>query len=229
MKNNQFLYILLLLFVFFPITGNGQRTINYRITGIITDALSNEPIQATIIFQTLPDISEVYIDESNDSTGIYAVGLHTKNSYLVEVSAPLYKPEIDTLRVENSKDSINYRLLSVKPGNVLRLQRIYFAQGDFHIQPNSYAELNELLLLLERYPKMVIRLEGHTDRLGGRQANMILSQNRVDEIRKFLVRYGINEKRIKTQAFGGNRPISTENSEESRGLNRRVEVRILSI
>jgi len=229
MKNNQFLYKLFVIFAFLPFAGYGQYVINFKITGKITDATTNDPIQATVIFQTLPDISEVYIDESNDSTGIYAIGLHARNRYLVEVSAPFYKPEIDTIRVDANLDSINFKLLSVKPGNVLRLQRIYFAQGDFRIQQNSYAELNELLMLMDRYPAMVIRLEGHTDRLGGRQANLILSQNRVDEIKKYLMRHGVNEKRIKTQAFGGNRPISTENSEESRRLNRRVEVRILSI
>jgi outer membrane protein OmpA-like peptidoglycan-associated protein len=76
---------------------------------------------------------------------------------------------------------------------------------------------------------MVIRLEGHTDRLGGRSANMTLSENRVQEIKKYIISNGINQKRVKTAAFGGSKPISTEGTEESRQLNRRVEVRILSI
>jgi outer membrane protein OmpA-like peptidoglycan-associated protein len=196
---------------------------------MITDAIDHHPIKATVIFQALPDISEVYIDDSNEISGLYSIGVHKENRYLVEVSAPYYKPEIDTLIIGDNLDSINYELLSVKPGSLLRLQKIYFAQGDHRIQPSSQAELHELVLLLERYPDMIIRLEGHTDRLGGRQANMTLSQNRVDEIKKYLIRKGIEQKRIKTQAFGGNRPISTENTEESRKLNRRVEVRILSI
>jgi outer membrane protein OmpA-like peptidoglycan-associated protein len=207
----------------------GQHVIRYRISGIITDAVDHHPIKATVIFQALPDISEVYIDDSHEVSGLYSIGVHKENRYLVEVSAPYYKPEIDTLIIGDNLDSINYELLSVKPGSLLRLQKIYFAQGDHRIQPNSEAELHELILLLERYPDMIIRLEGHTDRLGGRHANMLLSQNRVDEIKKYLIRKGIDQKRIKTQAFGGNRPISTENNEESRKLNRRVEVRILSI
>jgi outer membrane protein OmpA-like peptidoglycan-associated protein len=83
--------------------------------------------------------------------------------------------------------------------------------------------------LLKQYPDMVIQLEGHTDRQGGRSANMELSEDRVLEIKNYLVNTGINPKRIKTAAFGDTRPISTENTEESRQLNRRVEVRIISI
>jgi OOP family OmpA-OmpF porin len=76
---------------------------------------------------------------------------------------------------------------------------------------------------------MIIQLEGHTDRQGGRRANLVLSENRVLEIKSRLVSAGINQKRIKTVAFGDRKPLSTENTEESRKLNRRVEVRILSI
>lgn len=229
MKTIRFVFSLFLIVLLIPVSGFSQNVIRYKISGMVTDAVDNHPLKATVIFQTLPDISEVYIGDSQENSGLYAIGLHNRNRYLVEVSAPFYKPEIDTLIIDNNMDSVNYQLVSVKPGSILRLNRIYFAQGDYKIQPNSYAELTELLMMLERYPQMVVRLEGHTDRLGGRQANMILSQNRVDEIKKYLISKGIEEKRIKTQAFGGNRPISTENSEESRKLNRRVEVRILSI
>ena len=82
---------------------------------------------------------------------------------------------------------------------------------------------------MNQYPDMKIRLEGHTDRLGGRRANMKLSENRVLEIKEYLVSRGIHHKRIKIAAFGGTKPISTENNEESRQMNRRVEIRILSI
>jgi len=229
MKTVRFVLIIIYLVLLIPSWGHSQNVIRYKISGMVTDVTDNHPLKATVIFQTLPDISEVYIGDSQEASGMYAIGLHNRNRYLVEVSAPNYKPEIDTVVIEHDMDSVNYQLVSVKPGSILRLQRIYFAQGDYKIQPDSYGELSELLLLLERYPNMIVRLEGHTDRLGGRQANMTLSQNRVDEIKKYLISKGIEDKRIKTQAFGGNRPLSTENTEESRQLNRRVEVRILSI
>lgn len=229
MKSASIILLLILPAMLDSGLATGQSLLRYKVSGMVCDAADNHPIKATIVFQSLPDISEVYINDSHDSSGIYSIGLHNRNKYLVEISAPNYKPEIDTLTVDHNLDSINFQLVSVKPGSLLRLNKIYFEQGDYTIQRNSYEELNELLLLLEQYPEMVVRLEGHTDRLGGREANMVLSRNRVEEIRKYLIRRGIDQKRIKTQAFGGTRPISTENNEQSRQLNRRVEVRILSI
>lgn len=229
MKSARLVLLFVLPAILVSASAAGQSLLRYRVSGMVCDAADNHPIKAIVVFQVLPDISEVYINDSQDSSGIYSIGLHNRNKYLVEISAPYYKPEIDTLTVDHNLDSINFKLISVKPGTLLRLNKIYFEQGDYTIQRNSYEELNELLLLLEQYPEMVVRLEGHTDRLGGREANMVLSRNRVEEIRKYLIRRGINQKRIKTQAFGGTRPISTENDEQSRQLNRRVEVRILSI
>jgi outer membrane protein OmpA-like peptidoglycan-associated protein len=122
-----------------------------------------------------------------------------------------------------------YRLLPVRLGEVLQLQKIYFPQGDFKILDSSFGELAELMYLLNQYPGMEIRLEGHTDRQGGRKSNLILSGKRVEAIQEYLVNHGIAKRRIKIKAFGDLRPVSNENTDEARRANRRVEVRILKI
>ena len=74
---------------------------------------------------------------------------------------------------------------------------------------------------------MVIQLEGHTDNLGNAQANLELSQKRVDAVKKYITTKGIPKSRIKTKAFGGSQLLSQEPTPEARVLNRRVEMRIL--
>lgn len=202
---------------------------DYRIRGTITDALTKEPVNATLVFESVPDASDVYIIDSGTGNGVYEVTIRSDRKYIVEVSSNNYKPEIDTVLIGGNQSGLNFELLSVRPGQLLRLYNIYFAQGDYQILDQSQQEISELVLLLNQYPDMKIQLEGHTDRLGGRRANMELSENRVLEIKKYLVSHGINQKRVKTAAFGGNKPISSENNEESRQMNRRVEIRILSI
>jgi outer membrane protein OmpA-like peptidoglycan-associated protein len=202
---------------------------DYRIKGTIKDALTKEPINATLVFESVPDASDVYIINAGLENGLYEVTIRSQSKYVVEITSDNYKPEIDTVLISGDLSGLNFELLSVKPGQLLRLHNIYFAQGDYQILDQSVQEISELVMLLNQYPEMIIRLEGHTDRLGGRRANMELSQSRVQEIKNYLINSGIHHKRIKTAAFGGNRPISTENNEESRRLNRRVEVRILSI
>jgi len=202
---------------------------DYKIRGTITDALTKEPVNATLVFESVPDASDVYIIDSGTGNGAYEVTIRNDQKYVVEISSNNYKPEIDTVIIGGNQSGLNFELLSVKPGQLLRLYNIYFAQGDYQILDQSRQEISELVMLLNQYPDMKIRLEGHTDRLGGRRANMELSENRVLEIKKYLVNHGINQKRVKTAAFGGNKPISSENNEESRQMNRRVEIRILSI
>ena len=75
---------------------------------------------------------------------------------------------------------------------------------------------------------MKIQLEGHTDYRGNPDRNMKLSEDRVLSVRGYLITQEIRKSRIKYKAFGGTHPITTENTEEARLKNRRVEVRILS-
>lgn len=202
---------------------------DYKIKGKIIDALTKEPINATLVFESVPDASDVYIADARTGDGTFEITIRNDMKYVVEITSNNYKPEIDTLQIGSNRSGLDYELLSVRPGQLLRLYNIYFDQGDYKILDESLQEITELVMLLNQYPDMKIRLEGHTDRLGGRRANIELSENRVLEIKKYLIESGIHQKRVKTAAFGGSKPISTENTEESRQLNRRVEIRILSI
>jgi OOP family OmpA-OmpF porin len=87
--------------------------------------------------------------------------------------------------------------------------------------------LDEVVAMMKENTKIVIQLEGHTDNKGNADANLKLSQSRVDAVKKYITSKGIGKDRVKTKAFGGTQPIATENTEEARALNRRVEMRVL--
>jgi len=76
---------------------------------------------------------------------------------------------------------------------------------------------------------MVVQLEGHTDATGNAKANMDLSEERVEAVKKYLVSKGVDKGRVKTKAFGGTKPVSRLKTPEARDLNRRVEMRVLSV
>ena len=82
-------------------------------------------------------------------------------------------------------------------------------------------------MCLKENSKMEIQLEGHTDNRGNAEANVKLSQSRVDAVKKYMVSKGVGKDRIKTKAFGGSKAIATEDTEEARAKNRRVEMRVL--
>jgi outer membrane protein OmpA-like peptidoglycan-associated protein len=75
-------------------------------------------------------------------------------------------------------------------------------------------------------PTVKIELAGHTDNRGIPAQNVKLSQARVDKVRDYLIERGINKNRIAGKGYGGAVPIASNDSEETRQLNRRVEFTI---
>ena len=135
------------------------------------------------------------------------------------------------VKPEDAKNGYVETIIELAPqgaNQLIRLDRLIFALGKDEITEVSHDELDELATMLEDNPEMIIQLEGHTDFRGNAKQNMQLSERRVGAVRDYLVKKGIKKKRIRTKAFGGTKPLSRSNDEESRSKNRRVEVRILS-
>jgi outer membrane protein OmpA-like peptidoglycan-associated protein len=114
-------------------------------------------------------------------------------------------------------------LTPLEAGQVVKLNGVYFVQGEDILLQTSYPELKKLVKLLNENPTMEIRLEGHTDNQGSSYLNQILSDKRVKAVKKYLVQQGIADNRIRTQGFGDKKPIADNNVQENRKLNRRVE------
>jgi outer membrane protein OmpA-like peptidoglycan-associated protein len=112
-------------------------------------------------------------------------------------------------------------------GAKVDLPTIIFAQGKATLLGSSYLELNRLAIALQASPATEVRLEGHTDNVGPADKNQQLSEDRVAEVKRYLVGRGINENRITTVGFGGTKPRYGNDREETRRLNRRVELVIV--
>lgn len=128
------------------------------------------------------------------------------------------KPQEVILLVDSVAENIN---ISLNP--------VYFKRSTPIIQKDSYVELEYLADVLKRFPEIHIRIEGHTDSNGTPESLQKLSEDRAAEVKKFLVRSRINPKRIETIGYGGSKPLSDNNAENTRQLNRRVEVKITKI
>ncbi|GAA4452404.1 hypothetical protein GCM10023189_15770 [Nibrella saemangeumensis] len=104
------------------------------------------------------------------------------------------------------------------------LRAVQFAQSTANLLPESQPELDNLLKFLRDNPKVEIELAGHTDNQGDFDKNLELSKQRADIIKQFLVKSGVAARRIRTRGYGGTRPIANNSTEETRRLNRRVEM-----
>jgi outer membrane protein OmpA-like peptidoglycan-associated protein len=103
-----------------------------------------------------------------------------------------------------------------------------FESASTKITPESEQTLKDLTAILKAYPAVNVRLEGHTDSAGAKEANKMLSQNRADAIRVTLVASGVDTKRMETAGWGEEKPIASNDTEEGRAQNRRLEMTVLS-
>jgi outer membrane protein OmpA-like peptidoglycan-associated protein len=144
--------------------------------------------------------------------------------YRVTTTAGLLT-RVDTFSVR-AGESRRYepRLTPATAGTRLELPDIIFAQSQAKLLGSSYATLNKLATSLKENPSLEIRVEGHTDNVGEADKNQILSEQRVAEVKRYLVGRGIAASRISTVGYGGSKPKFGNDREETRRLNRRVEL-----
>ncbi|MDB4982067.1 MAG: putative internalin [Myxococcales bacterium] len=96
------------------------------------------------------------------------------------------------------------------------------------ILPESNYILAGIVKLLNENPEIKkLRIEGHTDTRGKPRANKKLSQRRAASVMKWLIKYGIGKKRLTSAGYGQERPIATNQTDEGRTENRRVELHIV--
>jgi OmpA-OmpF porin, OOP family len=108
-----------------------------------------------------------------------------------------------------------------------KLDKVYFNLGDATLLPESHEQLNKLAEYLKENKDLKIQIEGHTDNQGDAKLNKKLSLERAFTVREYLVKNGVNSKRIKFIGLGDSQPVSSNNKEENRKQNRRVEYRFI--
>jgi outer membrane protein OmpA-like peptidoglycan-associated protein len=101
---------------------------------------------------------------------------------------------------------------------------IYFDFNKVTIQERSYDLLNEIAKVINDNAQLLrIRIEGHTDNVGSDLANLKLSQGRAESVKAYLVSRGVDARRLDAAGFGEMRPVATNDTEDGRAQNRRVE------
>jgi outer membrane protein OmpA-like peptidoglycan-associated protein len=107
--------------------------------------------------------------------------------------------------------------------------RVNFNFNKSDIRESEVAELQKAVRFIRKYPGAKVRLEGHTDSIDSEEYNQALSERRAEAVKNYLVKEEAAEKsKISTVGYGESRPVASNDTEEGRAQNRRVEVLILS-
>lgn len=122
----------------------------------------------------------------------------------------------------NPDDDIE-KLVVTEVGQAITLEGIVFETAKSDIKPESEQILNKALNTLTFYPDLEVQIQGHTDSRGGKAYNQKLSQQRAEAVKAWLVAKGIDAARITTKGFGPDKPVATNDTEEGRQMNRRID------
>ncbi len=147
---------------------------------------------------------------------------------------PDQKKKIETAQ-ENTGKKQSKKILTqldsktIREGQVIRIEKLYFEADSCNFTPNSLHVLNEIYQFLKDNPNITIEIGGHTNGLPSKQYCDELSLLRAKSVAEYLYQKGIPKNRIVYKGYGKEKPIASNKTKEGRDKNQRVEIKILRI
>jgi outer membrane protein OmpA-like peptidoglycan-associated protein len=164
---------------------------------------------------------------------VFKLGFKEAYYFVDDISIHKLKEPEEKVAVEyvgsfraNDEDSVLQVHEDVKVGEKIALKNIFFENGKYYLLPESYQELNKLAQYLIRHPSMEIRINGHSDNSGLKHKNQKISEQRAREVFEYLIKKGVQNK-MYFKGFGSTLPIASNETDEGKAKNRRVEFEII--
>lgn len=196
------------------------------------------PIEGIVIKMTAPDGTEYYTGET-DSQGYAEVLVPNGQRYEMEylsLGRRNTTANVDVPDRENydARLTLRYRRYrgsqrdapsgggEPEPQRFV-LEGVQFDSGRASIKDESFPRLDRIVEYMTHKPNARIRIEGHTDNVGNARANQRLSERRAQAVREYLIENGIDGERIEAVGHGDEQPVASNDTEEGRQQNRRIE------
>ncbi len=198
--------------------------------GTIYNKRDRIPMQADVVVENM-DNGAIVAGGPSNMDGTYEVYLPVGGRYAFYAKKEDFLSEnrnIDTDKYSpNATVNRDLFLVPVEVGESLTLNNIFFEFNKADLQKESFAELNRVLPFFQQYPNLKIEIAGHTDNVGSDAYNQKLSEARAKSVREYLLSKGIKDVNITSQGYGEAEPVASNDTDEGRQENRRVEFRIV--
>lgn len=202
------------------------------VRGRVLDARTRQPLEAAVVYEGLGN-GQRGVARSNPATGEYQIVLPAGARFGFRGEAPRYYPEnvnVDlsgvTAYAERTQDLV---LVPLEVGSTVRLNNIFFDVNRATLRPESALELDRLVEYLRANPTVEVEIGGHTDDRGTDEANRTLSQARASAVAAYLAEKGIAPRRVQSRGYGESVPTASNDTEEGRQQNRRVEFKVIRL
>ncbi|MGM0530475.1 MAG: OmpA family protein [Bacteroidota bacterium] len=211
--------------------GKGLAPREIHLEGKVLTQSDHQPLSASI--QSFDSKSNRLLDEiKSGKDGRYSFTLNPERAYRIVADKEGYIPgsiHLDLTGTQTSEKIVrDIYLPSIDSGSTVVLNNIFFEYAKARLTQNSQAELDRMGRFLEEHPGITIQLSGHTDSIGTRQNNLVLSKRRAQAVKDYLIEAGISPERMTTKGFGETQPVAENDTPEGRQKNRRVEFTITS-
>lgn len=202
--------------------------------GTVFNKVTKDKLEAKF---ELIDLStgEIYTKSFSDAvSGEFLVCLPTEKDYALNVSKDgylFYSENFTLTGIHSNSDPFlkDIPLQPIKKDEIVILKNIFFDTDKFELKTASTAELEKLLDLLIKNPKLKIEISGHTDNVGDDKYNQVLSENRAKAVYDYLVSKGIAKERLAYKGYGETKPLETNDTDAGRAINRRTEFKVIDI
>jgi len=203
------------------------------VSGNVYNKKTNKPLSASLLYETLPEGTEVGNAVSNPEDGSFKIVLPYDKNYMIRATADKFFAQSENLNLDSLVQA-GYKeihkdlyLVPIEIGQVVRLNNVFFDFDKWDLRPESFVELDRVVTLLKDNPAIEIEMSAHTDSRGSDDYNFKLSDNRARSVMEYILSKGIATTRIKSQGYGETKPVAPNDTDENRQLNRRVEFTIL--
>jgi outer membrane protein OmpA-like peptidoglycan-associated protein len=205
----------------------------FTVSGTVIDEKGN-PVDAIIRWEDVDLLKEVGVAKTDPTTGEYFIALPVGKyyAYFAEVKG-YYSPVnyVDLTEAEDFKEvKVNIGLVSIeelqRTGKTIKIENIFFDFDKYDLKEKSYEALNLLFKFMKDNPEIIVEINAHTDDVGSDSYNQSLSERRAQSVVNYLVQKGIDPVRLFPHGFGEYSPVASNDTEEGRALNRRVEFRL---
>ena len=164
------------------------------------------------------------VAQTKTINGAYSIELRPHESYKISVEAPGFQPKSIAVTIANKKEEVK-SLFSLSPERYDKpLATLLFTQSLENLENEAKIRLDSMASFFQSRTDLKIMLKGHTDNIGDFDKNILLSRQRVETVKSYIVSKGIDPNRIEGVGYGSTRPNFQNLSEEQKRLNRRVEV-----
>jgi len=209
--------------------------------GLVYNIDTKNPVPGKFSLIDLKTGKEVIRSEADGITGAFTVTLPVDREYALSVSYPGYNDFSAhfNMTIPDEQEVIHMDVPMVPLNSIapVSLRNVFFDLASANLRPESSVELNKFRDFLKANPTLKIELGGHTDTRGDAAENQVLSQNRAKAVYDYLVKQGIDAKRMTYKGYGETKTIisdeqiakmtSEKEKEKAHQENRRTEYRII--